>query len=237
MLNRRSMQRLGLAAAGLLAATALAAPTASAAVAAHSPQVAQVQLGKWKKDYSISWTWKSPDLHLCLKFKVYGNITYKTYETITTKSASIWWKDQKLNDPTMTVVVENAGCKRQVSVSSISIAQHWTGYSCSFNPSLSLGVGADGVGIGISGWPSCGTRKQAIYHSHYGRGAHHTQFNSGSPTAFGDYSSLVSGVGLVKPPPCYGVYPSATVNYHGNSDSFNSGNLSRSGKVCLTKYE
>jgi hypothetical protein len=241
MPNRKPVRHLALTAAGMVAVAVLAAPTAGAAAATHnsrSPQYTR-ELGKWKKDYSISWTWKTRDLHLCVKFSVYGNFTYKTYETITTHAAQVWWRYQKLNDPTMRVVVENSTCKRKVSVGEVAIAQHWTGYSCDFNPSLSIGVGADGVDIGIAGWPSCGNRTQVIYHSHYPRGSQHTQFNSGSPTALGAYSDPVTGVGsgLLNPPPCYGVYPSATVYYRGNSDSFNSGNLAKAGKVCLSKFE
>lgn len=241
MPNRRSLHRITLAAAAVIGVAVLAAPSAGAASTTHSSRSPQStrELGKWTKKYSIGWTWKDRKLHLCIKFAVYGDITYKTYETVTTHAAQVWWKDQKLNDPTMHVVVENPTCKRQVSAGlhEVAISQHWTGYSCSFNPSLSIGVGADGVAIGIAGWPSCGNRTQVIYHSHYPRGSHHTQFNSASPTAFGNYSDPVTGVGLLFPPPCYGVYPSATIYYRANSDSFNSGNLAKAGKVCLSKYE
>jgi|HubBroStandDraft_1064217.scaffolds.fasta_scaffold07220_5 hypothetical protein len=235
------VQRIGLVTAALLGLATLATPGASAALSAHTtPGIVQRPsevLGHWKVKYSKEFTYKSINLPVCVKLTATGDITYTTTYTARGRAASVTWTDQKVNDPTLKVVTFNHRCTKHRSVQRIVISQHWTGYECSFNPSISVDVSVTGLSVSVSAWPSCGERNQAIYTTSYGRGWHHTQYNGGSPIGFGDYTDPVTGVGLLFPPPCYGVYPSTVFYYGGNSDSYGAGNIHASGKVCLNKYE
>jgi hypothetical protein len=218
--------------AGLPAATA--APAISKPLLHHAPQT-----GKFKVSYTRRWTWKSSKLHgFCVKFTATGYFTYKVTETFTTKRAELHWVNQVLNDPTFKVQIYRPNCRTARVVSKVDIAQHWKGYGCSFNPSISISASAPaGISVGISGWPSCGNKTQGIYGTNYGKGWHHTQYNTGSPMSFGEYTDGLTGVGLVNPPPCYGVYPSAIVYADGNSNSYGAANLHKSAQVCLSKYQ
>ena len=235
---RKLAPGISVVAAAVLGLGALAAPGASAASQGPSaPGHVSEVLGHWTAKYSKTFTFKSRDLGVCAKFTASGKITYTTTYTTAVKAAFVHWIDQVVKDPTLKVVLFNYSCTKRQGVHGVSIGQHWTGYSCSFNPSISVDASVDGLSLSVSAWPSCGDRQQAIYKTHYGGGSQHIQFNSGSPIGFGEYTDQVTGVGLLFPPPCYGVYPSAVIYDHGNSDSYGAGNIHASGKVCLNKYE
>jgi hypothetical protein len=185
-----------------------------------------------KIHYNKSWTWKSHALGTCTVLRVTGYFKYTTK----TGRYNVQYVNQVVNSPRLTAYVDglrNGHCTRSANVSKYQIAQHWTGYSCSFNPHISVSATITGLSVGISGWPSCGNRNQAIYSTGYGSGNHAIQDNTGSPIAFGDTTSYGSPA---SPPPlvCYGVYPSAEIWKPHHSDSFGVGNLHKSGKVCLT---
>lgn len=100
------------------------------------------------------------------------------------------------------------------------MTQLWPGWSCSFNPSLSASLP---WGISFGGWPSCGNRHRARHGSSYGAASFYEQFNSGSHTAFGNYTGFPPSI------PCDGVFVTATMYQHNISDSFSAG----AREVCL----
>jgi len=57
------------------------------------------------------------------------------------------------------------------------MTQLWSGWSCSFNPSISASLP---WGISVGGWPSCGNRNRARHGTSYGASSFYEQFNSGS---------------------------------------------------------
>jgi hypothetical protein len=184
--------------------------------------------------YGKSWLWKTTHLHLCVTFTVKGTFTFRT----TTGRGNVQWTHQRLKDPFLRLSfanLSNGACGKPAVPRKVEMQQHWTGYSCSFNPSISLSVGAPAsVSISVSGWPSCGNRKQAVYATSppYDGKSYYNQYNSGSPTAFGNFTGYTDPEGKT-PHPCYGVFPSATIYRGTNSDSFGAGNLSNSKSVCL----
>lgn len=187
-----------------------------------------------KLPYKKSWTWKSRALGICTVLRVTGYFKYTTK----TGRNNVQYINQVVHSPRLTAYVyalrRSGRCTRSaVRVRRFQIAQHWTGYSCSFNPHISVSATITGLSVGISGWPSCGNRNQAIYETSYGPGNHAIQDNTGSPIAFGNTTSWGSPTSP-PPPVCYGVYPSAEIWKPHHSDSFGVGNLHTSGKVCLS---
>lgn len=237
MAFRSIVQRSAVMAAVVLSAAALGTPGAHAngLPSIHRTKVAPTVTASklFKKPYTRNWKWVSHDLRVCVKFTATGHFTYRTHEHFTTHAAQEIWTNQTIHDPTLKVAFYKVNCRTRLSISSVSIEQHWTGYGCSFNPHISVSVSVTGLSVAVSAWPSCGDRTQALYSTGYGRGQHHTQFNSGSPIGFGDYTDPITGVGLLNPPPCYGVFPSAVIHFRGNSDSFGAGNIKHAQKVCL----
>lgn len=245
---RRLAHRISLVALTSISVVALVALGAQASVVgpgssrSAAPRVPSYTytLGHWKAKYALKWTWKTRKLGFCIEFTATGAIKYTTTETVDGHSAQVTWTKQKLSAPTLKEVTFNIRCKKHRVPAEVDMSQSWTGSSCSFNPSLGFSYP---WGIALSGWPGCTKDKnQATYSTTYPpprtRASYHwTQYNSGSPTGFSDYVDPVTGVGLLNSPPCYGVYPSATVYHRTASDSFGAGNLHSPGKVCLKKYE
>jgi hypothetical protein len=196
---------------------------------AAAPSVTQ----NHKQPYNEHWSWKSAPLGTCTVLRVTGYFKYST----TTGRNNVQYTNQVLYDPRLTAHVyklKKGKCtSRPFTVSKFQIAQHWTGYACSFNPSISVSAGIEGLSVGISGWPSCGQRTQAIYSTPYGAGHYAIQDNTGSPVQFGNDTQWGSPG---NPPPalCYGVYASAIIWRPHHSDSFGSGNLHHSAKICFT---
>lgn len=183
--------------------------------------------------YKRTWTFKSQPLHRCVTYIVSGHFAYHLKEAVF-RSKNYFWSNQRISDPELRALVYSYNghqCGSKATVSSIKIAQYWTGYSCSYNPSISVSFP---WAVSVALWPSCGDRNQVGYETHYGRGSSYKQYNSGSKAGFANYTSNVE---LHSNPivPCYGVYPSSTV-YRGNtSDSYGAGNLHNSARVCLYK--
>jgi hypothetical protein len=191
------------------------------------------KLGNFKVPYKDSWTFKSKDIGLCVTFTVSGDITY----TVSQSAAGRFelddaWTNQQLHDPTLKAVIHgyNGGrCDTSAKATGMDMGQNWTGYACSFNPSLSFSIP---WAISFGFWPSCHKRNQAEYHHPYpGTYASYTMYNSGDPAGFGEYQSTFNP-GLKPTPPCYGVYVSGTAYKKNKSDSYVSG----SKRVCLSKY-
>jgi hypothetical protein len=193
----------------------------------------QAAAGNHTVNYSKSWTFKSVPLARCVFITASGNITYTTSAYFNGGHAGFYtykWTNQRLNAPklaiTVTAMGTKASCLSAKTITKATLAQHWTGYSCSYNPSLSVSVP---FGVSVSAWPSCGNRTQGTYSSTYSTtSSSYTQYNSGSPVAFGEYDYNLSS----STPPCLGVFPSVTIYSGSSSDSFGAGDLS-SGEVCL----
>jgi hypothetical protein len=189
-------------------------------------------LGSFKVKYKKSWTFKSAPLGRCLDFTVSGNITYKVVLQGSGAYSSYVWENQKLNSPKVAATVHlyrGGRCGSSRELTELDLGQHWTGYGCSFNPSLSVSFP---WGVAVGGWPSCGDRNQAEYDTEYNvKSSTYTQNNSGSPTAFGDYYDPED----VYPGPCYGVFVSAVAYIGAKSDSYGASNIAHAGEVCLNK--
>ncbi len=174
---------------------------------------------------NVSWTFKSKKLGVCVTFSVTGKISY----TAVQGPHSVLWKDQVLKSPTLTAKVHayNKGrCTGSAKLRKISMGQFWTGYSCSFNPSLSASAP---WGVGIGGWPSCGNRKRAGFTSNPdGPSVVFHQFNTGARVSFGNHTGATKAND-----PCYGVFVTATAYRGSNSESFGINSGSKSRKVCL----
>ena len=219
-------------AALFIAAAALVFPLATAGSAsAATPQA--TKLGNFKVSYKDSWTFKSSHIKLCVTFTASGTITY----TVSQSTAGRYqlediWTSQQLNDPRLQAVIHgyNGGrCNTAAKATGMDMGQDWTGYACSFNPSLSFSL-PWAVSLGF--WPSCKKRNRAEYHHYYpGTYSSYTMYNSGDPAGFGRYISAFNP-GLSPTPPCYGVYVSGTAYKKNSTDSYTSG----SKKVCLRKY-
>jgi hypothetical protein len=185
--------------------------------------------------YDAGWTFVSHHLSECMVFRATGHMSYTLWYGTIGHAAEYFWTNQSLNDPTLNLKVYDYSskfrdCAGRAYLIETTIAQHWSGYSCSFNPSITI---SGPWGVGVSGWPDCGNREQAHYAEPYhGKNWTFTQYNSGSKSRFGNYSHLDTFA-----PPCYGVFVSGDFKKAANvSDSFGEGNAGAdSHKVCLSK--
>jgi hypothetical protein len=210
----RAWLTLGLGVA-LFAASVIAASPAEAGVLSNTDP------------YDLVWTQVSPGLGLCVTYEIVGSFTYTTSANPTGHS---WYIKGIVNrSPKFTVTshpyAPTYGCySSTVSMQKIDVSQHWSGYACSYNPSISFGFP---FAVGASFWPSCGTRDQATYASSYGAGATHTQFNTTALVGFAEVQSY----GSIPAGPCYGAYVNGQPYFGGNSDPWVAPS---SKKVCLT---
>ena len=204
------------------AATPVTAAPASAAQASSLSKNGPVV--KHTKTYTATWTFKDGPLRRCVTYTVSGSIKYDTQ--VLEPSGDIAWTSQRLSpQPTFGASVRaygNGRCGRTAKLYKISMGQHWSGYSCDFNPSISFSAP---WGIGVSFWPSCGDKRQVGYTSDYGSSSSYTQYTSGvPPVTFGNY------FGLPGQNPCYGLYVSSQ-----NYVSSHTSNIYQSSvrKLCL----
>jgi hypothetical protein len=214
---RRTLTPIAATAFSVAMLSAIALPASAATSTGGAPAAANKSVS-----FDKSWSFKSKAIGACVTFRVTGKIVYSTVASGRAPGV-VLWQNQQLKAPKLTANVRsyNGGsCIGPEALSKISMGQLWTGYSCSFNPSMSVSIP---WGVSVGGWPSCGSRKRASHSSSYGPGGSYTQNNTGSPTKFGNFTGSTSHV------PCYGVYVSSTA-YNGNtSDSF--GSAAR--EVCL----
>jgi hypothetical protein len=213
--------------------------TASAATSQPGPvgnsvnTVPASSLGKFKVSYTKHWTFKTKPLGICVLFTVSGNFTYSvSAQPAGVHGYAYTWSNQHLNDSTLTADIrayDRGACKGRATATNMDMGQDWTGYSCSFNPSISVSIP---WAISFGFWPSCGNRTQAEHHHFYpGKYPDYIQYNTGDRASFGNYTSVI--VATQKPtPPCYGVYVEGTPYEHNKSDSYAGG----SQQVCLKKY-
>ena len=178
------------------------------------------------KSYKATWTFKAQPLGICVLFTATGKINY----SVAQGPHSAQWTNIKLTAPKLTAAIHaysGGSCSGPGTVTKLSMGQFWTGYSCSFNPSLSVSAP---WGASIGGWPSCGNRKRASLSTTYTTTSPtYTQNNTGSPTTFGNYTAA----GPDPAHPCYGVFVSAVAFKGSTSDSFGATQGSSSRKVCL----
>ena len=202
-----------------------------AEAASKRPVNPEIPVGSFKVNYKKSWTFKSAPLRRCVYITASGNITYTLSKNNGGRGQTIdYWTNQKLNNPTLAISIvamgRNGSCLRSAKVDAADLQQDWTGYGCSFNPSLGFSVP---WGVGFSFWPSCGDRNQVGYESDPpGSYSSYHQYNSGSRASFGDYQLPAYYNGE----PCYGVYPTIIISLRGSSDSYGAGDT-RAQEVCL----
>ena len=167
--------------------------------------------------YSKSWVFRSHHIRRCVTYRVSGTIYYTAVAMPNPRNPppEIAYKAITLTDPVLSATVTrytSAGrCTSGVSLTKLTMGQYWSGYSCSYNPSLSVSWP---FGVSVSAWPNCGNKRQAGYTAPYGSYKVYTQWNSGSPTVFAN-DTVAQG----QPAPCYGVYVSALEWVGGSSDS------------------
>jgi hypothetical protein len=230
---RRSALALALLAAPILPGASISATAAVVHGQTARPDGGLIHIGNFKTKFDVKWTFKTAYVHRCLSISVSGYITYTLSYTPGYRGTSTdWWSNQDLHNPALKVSFKRLGsdgkCLSAAKVAKVTMRQAWTGYECSFNPGLSFSYP---WGVSISGWPSCGQRKQASYKSDPpGSYSSYHQYNSGSPGSFASYSETVDiPAGSKRHDPCYGVYSNFKVYVSNNSDSYRSG----TGKVCL----
>lgn len=113
------------------------------------------------------------------------------------------------------------------NLTQLEVTQRFRGYSCSFNPSISVGVP---FAVGISAWPSCGNKEVAAYTTANGADASlYTQFNSAALVRLGasSYRGWIKSDGTRSiatyvRPDCYGYMLSTKAYKGGSSDTYNS---------------
>ena len=178
------------------------------------------------QSFNVYWNFNAVHINRCIRFRVKGDITY----TYGTAGRSWEWSNIKLNDPVLTAYVYpyNRCGSGSATTTSIEMAQEWTGYSCSFNPSVSVSVP---WGIAFGGWPDCSNRNQAGDDTSYSdTSTNYLQGNSGDPADFPIYEEDNSPTAA----PCYGVYTSGTGWVNNHSDSYDAANSSGAQRVCLS---
>ena len=189
------------------------------------------------KKYFYTWTFVTHKLHRCAKINLNGTITWVNKDTPCPHGyacAVFKWNDIMLRHPTMSVTVLHQHahkpiCGGRADLQKVTMYQGWTGYACSFNPSLGFAIPWS---VSISGWPSCGNRNQVGYTTKpTGQLSVYHQYNSGSPASFGNWST--DGSLPPKHGPCYGGFPSVVLYLPGESDSYGAGNIKHSLQICL----
>lgn len=231
LINPRRAYRLRkFAAATVLGLTTISAVATLSGQAAAGIKAERARTHKEHVNYTKTWTFKSPHLHRCVFIKASGRINYTLVDQPGKPVSTFTWKNQVLRDPSLTIRItgrsKSGKCTGPAKLVKVSMQQDWTGYSCSFNPSLSVSVP---WGVSISAWPSCGNRNQAGFKSDPpGKLSHYSQFNNGSPAGFANFQTSPQA----GPGPCYGIYPTIVAYLTGTSDSYNAGN-SKAQKVCL----
>jgi|GEM_PF-2492800 len=201
-------------AAALIACATMAVsiPTATAQAATSTADASLPHAYPWyplqpvikhTRTYTATWTFKDGSLQRCVTYTVTGGIKYDT-QVWEPSGAIDWWNQRLSPQPTLEArVYAYAGgrCGGTAKLYTVSMGQHWSGYSCDFSPSISF---AAPWGIGVGFWPSCGDKSQVGYTSDYGSSSSYTQYTSGvPPVTFGGYG------GLPGQNPCYGLYVSS----------------------------
>ncbi len=179
--------------------------------------------------FSPSWTFKSPSpskggVSRCVVYKVSGHIGYNTV-LVSPKQNLGKWTNITLINPVLTASVTSyngSTCGSAANLNAITLEQSWSGYACSFNPSISFGAPWS---VGVSFWPSCGNRNLADHnYSNNSTSSHYSQGNTGSNSHFGDFTG-----DALNSKPCYGVFVDSSITVGSNGDNF----TSSAKEVCL----
>jgi hypothetical protein len=207
---------------------ALASGPANAATPGH-PHVKKL-LGNFKIHYSKTWQFKSRPLKVCMFLKATGMLSYSLYLVGGVKNWSYEWDKQKIHAPRLTAEIHdfaNGSCAGPSTLTKLTLGQYWAGYSCSFNPQISISYP---YGVSLSAWPSCKPRRQASDQSTFdATSSFYEQATTRGSVSYGNYVASAT-----KYHPCYGVFATA-IGYQSNiSDAFGPGQ-SAARKVCLTK--
>jgi hypothetical protein len=224
--------------AGLLAfllSSSIACGGVRAEAASRRQVSSEIAVGNYTTKYHKNWTFKSRHLKRCVYITASGSFSYTLSKNSGGRGQTIdYWTKQKLHDPTISIRIiamgARARCLSSARVTTAQLQQDWTGYACSFNPSLGFTAP---WGVSLSGWPSCGQRHQVGYETDPpGSHSSYHQYNSGSPASFGDWSRPFTS----KDTPCYGVYPTIILGISsrsgGSTDSYGAGDA-LSKEVCL----
>lgn len=183
-----------------------------------------------KMSYSKAWIWKSAPLSVCISFVASGYITYTVTRVITKGNPSYNWQNVELHKPQLVATVgyyAGGVCQYPTPpvLSQLRMAQYWTGYDCSFNPSLGASFP---WGLSVGGWPSCGDRERAANETTFtGKSTVYRQSYSTNQASLGDGSSS-----SYTPGPCYGVYFTVDAWVNGDDED---GGASNSYSVCLVQ--
>jgi hypothetical protein len=214
-----------------LIATLVALAATVGTLALASPADAATKIGNFSVAYNKTWTFKSRPLGVCLIMNASGNASYTLSAQGEPRGGIFLWTNQKVNKPRLAASIHaysGGSCIGPALTTKLTMGQHWAGSSCGFNPSVSVSFP---WGISFSGWPSCGSRDQAVYATTYAvRTTSYVQNNSGSPVSYPTHTSPTeSGY------PCIGVFVSAVAYENASSDSFGAGDGASSQSVCLSK--
>jgi hypothetical protein len=219
---------LGVLAVGGAASAATPQSVASGNSGSARPDVSQ----NFKAAYKKTWTFKSKDIGVCVVFTATGTATYTVTFKPGRQFGTYTWSNQELDDPSLVAVVYHYArgtCKGSAKATGMDMGQSWTGWACSYNPSLSISVP---WALSFGFWPSCGQRDQVDRRHYYsGTCSSYKMYNSGDKASFGNYT--VEVLPHNKPvPPCYGVYVGGTVYEGDSSDSY----ASSAQELCLSQY-
>jgi hypothetical protein len=108
---------------------------------------------------------KTRIIRVCVVFTVSGKITYAA---VSGPRGVVEWRNQRLTNPTLAASVhryDRGSCTGRSTLTRLSMTQLWSGWSCSFNPSVSASLP---WGLSFGGWPSCGNRNRARHGTSYG---------------------------------------------------------------------
>jgi len=176
-----------------------------------------------------------PELGICLNYKLTGNITYIARRYGPTASGYIQYKVDTIQvvAPKMSMAAYrydsvSHGCtSRPAYWSKLTAAQVMRVYSCSYNPTISVQAP---FGVGVSFWPSCGSKKVGQWVSTYGRASWWQQHNTTGRVRYGAQSWYQPATSPKPKPACYAVVARFHAYVPGNDDVKDSGRLG----LCLT---
>lgn len=196
------------------------------------PASAATVSGTQTTTFTKTFTFRAYDIARCVKFTVSGYIYYHTQVVTISKTTTYTIVSPTVNAPHLTAAVsglntKTGACGSVTTLSKLDMAQHWSGYSCTFNPSISLGAGIPSVSF----WPTCGTRTQGVFSSSFG-----TALSAYSQTGANVTYGSVSRINAKPANPCYAVFVSAQPYLGGTSDIYGTddGNSDAASSVCLS---
>lgn len=213
------MRRI-LRAGGLTIAALLATPGCTSGPAGTQ---AGNPAGHRSAPYAVSWTLVSRPLAACVTFTAAGSFTYTL--------AGGQYSGLTLASPQLTASVSSYDaatrrCAGTKVAGRLSMAQHWAGYACGFNPPVSA---PSPWRARNEAWPGCHDRDQALMSTAYDTaGSRYAQYNSGSPLPLGTFRA---GGGSAAP--CFGVYATASLGGRGTAATFTASSYPSANKVCL----